>query len=49
MTNLLFLDRHTANYDLDLITKEHSLILKNNIELGGRVANFIINIVDIAY
>lgn len=47
--NTIFLKRFTAEYDLDKITKDKALYLQNNIQYGGRVANFVIDFLDISY
>lgn len=44
-----FLKSSAAEYDLHEISNSKALLLHNNIEQGGRVANFIIDKYDIAY
>jgi len=47
--NILFIDNFTAEYNLSKITELNALYFKNNIEFGGRAANFIIDIDYINY
>jgi hypothetical protein len=47
--NIGFLNKFTSEYDLTLISANKALYLENNIKFGGRVANFIIDDLDIKH